>query len=216
MGSRRMKTEFLVQFDGVQSGDNKDRILLVGATNLPWELDDAALRRFSKRILVNKPDSAQREYLIKQILYGREDANECKQQKEPSLNVKMSKKEIAQIVLLTDGYSASDLKNLVNDAAMGPVRDIGMDILHKQHADVPPITLEHFRDALENIKPSTSKQAQSQFVRWNKEFGTILKVKKKHKQNMEYKKAKKAKESSGLAGFQCFNNCACLCVFVCV
>ena len=187
--SRRMKTEFLVQFDGVQSGNNKERVLLVGATNLPWELDDAALRRFSKRILVNKPDKVQREHLMKQVLF---ENDECKQ----GLNVQMSDKDIREIVRLTDGYSASDLKNLVNDAAMGPVRDIGMDILHKQSKDVPPVTIEHFRDSLENIKPSTSKQAQAQFLKWNEEFGTVLKVKKKNKKKMEYKKPPKKKQKN--------------------
>merc|ERR1712242_315090 len=110
-----MKTEFLVQFDGVQSGKKEgDRVLLVGATNLPWELDDAALRRFSKRILVDRPDGGQREHLLQKLL------NEGK-----GLRVALKDRDIAEVVKATEGYSGSDLKNLVNDAAMGPIRSLG-------------------------------------------------------------------------------------------
>ena len=167
-----MKTEFLIQFDGVQSNNNNNgqqRVLLVGATNLPWELDDAALRRFPKRILVNKPDNQQRGYLIKKILFNNKN-------NKNKLNVKINENEINHIIQLTQGYSASDIKNLVNDAAMGPIRDIGMDIINTKN--IPPITIKHFKNALENIKPSTTKQAQLKFQQWNQQFGTKLKVNK--------------------------------------
>ncbi|WAR20546.1 SPAST-like protein [Mya arenaria] len=53
--SRRLKTEFLVQFDGV-AGSSDDKVLIMGATNRPQELDDAVLRRFSKRVYVSMPN----------------------------------------------------------------------------------------------------------------------------------------------------------------
>lgn len=53
--SRRIKTEFLVQMQGV--GNDMDGILVLGATNVPWELDNAIRRRFQKRIYIQLPDA---------------------------------------------------------------------------------------------------------------------------------------------------------------
>lgn len=65
--TRRMKTEFLVQFDGVSSGAD-DRLLIVGATNRPQELDEAARRRFTKRLYVPLPDEVARKQIIQSLM----------------------------------------------------------------------------------------------------------------------------------------------------
>jgi spastin len=64
---KRLKTEFLVQLDGVAS-DAKSRVILMGATNLPHELDHAALRRFTKRVYVQMPNYDARLKLIELLL----------------------------------------------------------------------------------------------------------------------------------------------------
>ena len=67
--SRRIKTEFLIQFDGVKKQSEQDcKILVIGATNLPWQLDDAVLRRFGKRILVPLPDELTRNGLLRSMM----------------------------------------------------------------------------------------------------------------------------------------------------
>lgn len=95
--SRRMKTEFLVQFDGVGSSTNGD-ILIIAATNRPFDLDDAVLRRFTKRIFVGLPDREAR-YAIISHLFKEE-------------NYKIRSSEFKELIKSLSGYSSSDLTAL--------------------------------------------------------------------------------------------------------
>jgi vacuolar protein-sorting-associated protein 4 len=104
---RRIKTEFLVQMDGV-GVDNKD-VLIIAATNLPWELDQAMLRRFERRIYIPLPDEAAREVLLRNHL---KDAYHD-----------LAPKDIAYIAGQTAGYSGADLATLIRDALMQPIRE---------------------------------------------------------------------------------------------
>ena len=106
--SRRLKTELLVQFDGVGTSDS-ERVLVMGATNLPQELDDAVIRRFTNRIHVPMPDGNARQQLIAHLL--------------KKVDSKITGKEMSSIVGKTQGYSGSDLTALTRDAALGPVRN---------------------------------------------------------------------------------------------
>jgi SpoVK/Ycf46/Vps4 family AAA+-type ATPase len=65
--SRRIKTEFLVQLDGAATNPD-DRILIIGATNRPYELDEAVRRRLVKRLYIPLPNSAGRNRLIKILM----------------------------------------------------------------------------------------------------------------------------------------------------
>ena len=73
--SRRLKTEFLVQMDGVSSGGSgAGRVLLIGATNRPQELDDAAMRRLPKQLYIPLPDALARASIVQRLLDSPHDA----------------------------------------------------------------------------------------------------------------------------------------------
>ena len=112
--SRRLKTEFMVQLDGAGSKAS-DRIMVMGATNLPNDLDDAVLRRFTKRVFVPLPDDAARDALLRKLL---PDTGPVK--------IRLSSSDWRTLIRLTDGYSCSDLNSLAKEAAMGPVRDLDL------------------------------------------------------------------------------------------
>ena len=61
--TRRIKTEFLVQMQGV--GNNNDGVLVLGATNIPWALDSAIRRRFERRIYIGLPEPEARTHMFK-------------------------------------------------------------------------------------------------------------------------------------------------------
>lgn len=113
--SRRLKTEFLTQLDGALS-DSDDKILVMGATNLPWGLDEAVLRRMPKRIYVPLPEGETREALVRQMM--RKHSGEREREREASSHsasssssgvFQLSEKDIQEIVKRTEGFSGSDL-----------------------------------------------------------------------------------------------------------
>ncbi|XP_042903156.2 vacuolar protein sorting-associated protein 4-like isoform X2 [Parasteatoda tepidariorum] len=106
--ARRIKTEFLVQMQGV--GTDNDGILVLGATNIPWVLDAAIRRRFEKRIYIPLPEEMARTAIFK--LNIGDTPNELNEDDFKTLG-----KE-------TEGFSGADISVLVRDALMQPVRKV--------------------------------------------------------------------------------------------
>ncbi|KAM3930746.1 spastin isoform 2-T2 [Leptodactylus fuscus] len=155
--SRRLKTEFLIEFDGVQSGGD-DRVLVMGATNRPQELDEAVLRRFTKRVYVSLPNEETRLLLLQNLL---------SKQGNP-----LTQKELAQLARLTEGYSGSDVTALAKDAALGPIRELKPEQVKNMSAsEMRNIKFSDFQNSLKKIKCSVSAATLESYIRWNKEFG---------------------------------------------
>ena len=104
--ARRIKTEFLVQMDGV--GKNEGDVLVLGATNVPWELDAAIRRRFEKRVYIPLPEPEARAIMVK--LHMRDTPNN------------LTETDFDTLGRLTEGASGSDIKVLVKEALMEPLR----------------------------------------------------------------------------------------------
>eukprot|EP00297_Palpitomonas_bilix_P008440 CAMPEP_0113881158 /NCGR_PEP_ID=MMETSP0780_2-20120614/8208_1 /TAXON_ID=652834 /ORGANISM="Palpitomonas bilix" /LENGTH=444 /DNA_ID=CAMNT_0000867959 /DNA_START=91 /DNA_END=1425 /DNA_ORIENTATION=+ /assembly_acc=CAM_ASM_000599 len=153
--SRRLKTEFLTQFDGVSSSSG--HVLFMGATNRPQEIDDAALRRFTKRVYIPLPDDAARASLVSHLLKG-----QCHSVKGA---------ELRSVVSFTTGYSGSDLAALCKEAAMGPVREAGANIAHVSAKDLRPIAAKDFKAALRVVRPSVPAASLKSYEKWNEQYG---------------------------------------------
>ncbi|KAF9403061.1 hypothetical protein BGZ94_004726 [Podila epigama] len=154
--SRRLKTEFLLQFDGTGSNSD-DRVLVMGATNRPQELDEAARRRFVKRIYIPLPEEETRKSLLKKLLQGQD--------------YELSESEFQKLVQQTEGYSGSDLTALAKDAALGPLRCLGETLLDTPVDQVRPIQYHDFVQALHTIRPSVSPQSLHAYDEWNRDYG---------------------------------------------
>uniref|UniRef100_A0A453F2X1 AAA+ ATPase domain-containing protein n=1 Tax=Aegilops tauschii subsp. strangulata TaxID=200361 RepID=A0A453F2X1_AEGTS len=112
---RRIKNEFMTHWDGLLSKSN-ERILVLAATNRPFDLDEAIVRRFEHRIMVGLPALESRELILKKLL--------SKEKVEEGIDFK-------ELATSTEGYSGSDLKNLCVTAAYRPVRELIQKEQHK-------------------------------------------------------------------------------------
>ncbi|KAL0279499.1 UNVERIFIED_CONTAM: hypothetical protein PYX00_001041 [Menopon gallinae] len=155
--SRRLKTEFLVQLDGAGTAED-DRILIIGATNRPQELDEAARRRLVKRLYIPLPDEKAREQIIRNLI---SKERHC-----------LSEAEINEISVLCKGYSGADMKNLCQEASLGPIRSIPpLEIRRINPNDVRPLNVSDFKSALTRIKSSVSEGDLDIYIKWDKQYG---------------------------------------------
>ncbi|XP_062183092.1 uncharacterized protein LOC133887165 isoform X2 [Phragmites australis] len=169
---RKMKNEFMVNWDGLRTKDN-ERVLVLGATNRPFDLDEAVIRRFPRRLMVNLPDASNREKILKVIL--------AKEELGPDL-------DLESLANMTDGYSGSDLKNLCVTAAHYPIREI----LEKEKKEknlakeegkpepalygsehIRPLSIDDFKSAHEQVCASVSSDSanMNELLQWNDLYG---------------------------------------------
>jgi len=106
--SGRIKTEFLVQMQGV--GSDNTGLLVLGATNIPWQLDSAIRRRFEKRIYIPLPEVEDLAFMYKLHLG-----------KTPS---RLTEQDLSELGMRSHGRSGADIHTLVHDAIYQPVRKI--------------------------------------------------------------------------------------------
>lgn len=104
---RKIKNEFMTHWDGLLTKSG-EKILVLAATNRPFDLDEAIIRRFERRVMVGLPSAESREMILKTLLA---------KEKVDDLNFK-------ELATMTEGYSGSDLKNLCVTAAYRPVREL--------------------------------------------------------------------------------------------
>nr|BBJ00880.1 vacuolar protein-sorting-associated protein 4 variant 2 [Raphidocystis contractilis] len=190
--ARRIKTEFLVQMQGV--GHTLDGVLVLGATNIPWCIDSAVRRRFEKRIYIPLPDKPARQQMFK-IHLGDTPNN-------------LADSDFEELADMTEGYSGSDISVVVRDAIMEPIRKLQiathfrlviasnsdsanektecyepcspglngakeLDLMELDPARVvaPSISLYDFYKALRHVRPSVSEKDLVDHKKFTAEFG---------------------------------------------
>ncbi|KAG4391586.1 hypothetical protein GLYMA_05G212900v4 [Glycine max] len=105
---RKIKNEFMTHWDGLLTKQG-ERILVLAATNRPFDLDEAIIRRFERRIMVELPSVENREKILRTLLAKEKVDNEL---------------DFKELATMTEGYTGSDLKNLCTTAAYRPVREL--------------------------------------------------------------------------------------------
>ncbi|KAJ7596280.1 P-loop containing nucleoside triphosphate hydrolase protein [Mycena floridula] len=184
-GSRRIKTEFLVQMNGV--GHDDTGVLVLGATNIPWQLDNAIKRRFEKRIYIPLPGADARRRMF-EIHIG---TTPCQ----------LTQKDLRTLADNTDGYSGSDIAIVVRDALMQPVRKVISATHFKQVSDAdvmkwtpcspgdpeatekswsdiesdellePPLKIADFMKSLSSVRPTVTESDIKRHDEWTRESG---------------------------------------------
>ncbi|EHA52377.1 vacuolar protein sorting-associated protein 4 [Pyricularia oryzae 70-15] len=170
--SRRLKTEFLIQWSSLEkanttvkqlngrgSGDN--RVLVLAATNRPWDLDDAATRRFARRQYIPLPESETRSVQLQKLL-------------ESELKHCLTESDVEELVRLTEGYSGSDITHLARQASYGPLRSHGEAVLQMTSEEIRPIDMSDFVACLRTVRPSVNQSSLKQFEEWARQFGETI------------------------------------------
>jgi vacuolar protein-sorting-associated protein 4 len=188
--ARRIKTEFLAQMDGVGKTQG-GQMLVLGATNTPWDLDSAIRRRFEKRIYIALPDLEAR---IRMLELNLGDTPH-----------EVTQEDLAAVAARCENFSGADLSILTRDALMEPLRRTRKAKTFKQiyvtvngeqklmwspcsPADpaaremdlmqipgdqlaTPKVLASDFQGALEHCKTSVSPEQLKDHDKWTQEFG---------------------------------------------
>jgi len=177
---RKIKNEFMSNWDGLRTKSN-ERVLVMGATNRPFDLDDAVLRRLPRRIMVDLPSAENRIKILKVILKNEDLSSDF---------------DFEKLSFMTEGFSGSDLKNLCIAAAYQPIReilerekqekennkktenetmekDVSMISAEQKEAEIRPLRISDFEKSLKEISASVSEEAFSigELRKWNEIYG---------------------------------------------
>jgi len=150
-----IKAQFMSMWDGLNASDDM-KIVVIGATNRPDDIDEAIKRRMPRRFFVDLPGPTQREDILKIILA------------DENLDKKFNYKYLAE---LTDKYSGSDLKELCRAAAYAPIRELvaqerksasnrnnisseTSNSDETRNSKARPLSMEDFVAAMQSVRPS--------------------------------------------------------------
>jgi katanin p60 ATPase-containing subunit A1 len=162
--SRRVKSELLIQMDGITNSEDPSKVVMVlAATNFPWDIDEALRRRLEKRIYIPLPNQEGREALLQINLKEVEKAHDL---------------DIGTIASMLEGYSGADITNVCRDACMMAMRRRIAGLtpdqirsLSKEELELP-VSPGDFLDAIRKVNKSVSAEDLAKYEKWMTEFGS--------------------------------------------
>ncbi|KAJ8385930.1 hypothetical protein AAFF_G00178920 [Aldrovandia affinis] len=165
--SRRVKAELLVQMDGVggasENDDPSKMVMVLAATNFPWDIDEALRRRLEKRIYIPLPCAKGRVELLKINLKELELASDV---------------DMAKIAEQMEGYSGADITNVCRDASLMAMRRRIEGLTPEEIRNISrdemrmPTTMEDFESSLKKVSKSVSASDLEKYEKWITEFGS--------------------------------------------
>ena len=158
-GEIRVRNQFLKEMDGIVDKGKNLHVYVIGATNKPWDLDWAFIRRFQKRILVPLPDHHTRLMMLK--LY--------------TTNLQIDRDvDLHELARLSEGFSGSDIRDVCQAAHLSLIGEF-FESGQAEDKDAKPrfLTMRDFRQILEARKPSVSLDMLSQYNRWFEAFKAL-------------------------------------------
>ena len=158
-GERRVKTQLLSEIQGLKTSHDKP-LLVLGATNRPWDLDNAMLSRFEKKVYVPLPDLPARAAIFKIHTAGIESS--------------LDDEDFIELGARSEGYSGRDIANVCREVIMLPIRELDMGgLLEKSDNEIKVrnINLNDFKNSIKKVKPMTTDSALKQYDDWKEEFG---------------------------------------------
>ncbi len=158
-GEIRVRNQFLKEMDGIMDKGKALHVYVIGATNKPWDLDWAFIRRFQKRILVPLADHATRLNMLKHYTGTLQIASDV---------------DLHELARLSEGFSGSDIRDVCQSAQLKLIGEFfesgkAMDRAAKPRA----LTMSDFRQILEERKPSVSLDMLSSYNRWFEAFKAL-------------------------------------------
>jgi SpoVK/Ycf46/Vps4 family AAA+-type ATPase len=158
-GEIRVRNQFLKEMDGIVDKGKNIHVYVIGATNKPWDLDWGFIRRFQKRILVPLPDHHTRLMMFK--LY--------------TTNLQLTTDvDLHELARISEGFSGSDIRDVCQSAQLkliGEFFETGQ--ANNKQAKPRLLTMDDFRQILEERKPSVSLDMLSLYNRWSEAFKAL-------------------------------------------
>ncbi|MBC7120590.1 MAG: AAA family ATPase [Candidatus Methanosuratus sp.] len=154
-GEIRVRNQFLKEMDGIIDKGKNSLLYVIGATNKPWALDWAFIRRFQKRIYVPVPDYGARLRMFQ--IYTQ--------------SLGMDGVSLEELAKMTEGYSGSDIRDIAQAVQLKVVSELFEAGLAQNKASRPrPIRMEDFKEVLARRRPSVTKEMIRAYEMWEENF----------------------------------------------